>query len=132
MVDLRHHSTYDHPTWAGMWVTTKDSLQPFAIFKLFTSTTKLPEDMKLAKVVTLGDRIPSTKLHDHLVMWPCEITRQIKYMITPLKETFSTPNLTKWWLIITSSHHDSQITLLSRKTRIFFWKLDKNISWPLN
>ena len=38
----------------------------------------MPGPIKLDRVVTYHEGLPPINLHDHLIMWYCEITRQYK------------------------------------------------------
>ena len=41
---------------------------------------------KLARVVTYREELPLNNLHDLSMIWSYEITKQIKYIISPLAE----------------------------------------------
>ena len=52
---------------------------------------------KLGRLVTYHDGVSPLKSHDPLITLFCEITWQIKLIISPLTQCLSTPNLVRCW-----------------------------------
>ena len=75
-----------------------------------TSTSTIPMDTELGRVVTYHEGLLSVKSRDSFVTWSCEITWQTKSMF-PLPQYLWLPNMASWWLTLRASHPWSHPTL---------------------
>ena len=75
-----------------------------------TSTTTIPMDTELGRVITYHEGLLSIKSRDSFVTWSCEITWQTKSLF-PLPQYLWLPNMASWWLTLRASHPRSHPTL---------------------
>ena len=104
----------DHLTnLAGWWIKLKDSclysnlsLESRGLVwlsgKLKTYLYYLAP--KLGKMMTCHEELALIKLIGPLISWFCEVTRHIKYFISPLALDQWLPNMGRWWITVTGVH----------------------------
>ena len=61
----------------------------------------------------LGVISPTTKPHIPLIMWLCEFTWQMNFVISLLPQCLLLLNLTGWWLVMRSHHSKSSLVIWS-------------------
>ena len=72
--------------------------------------------------------INSINSHTLSMRWLCEVTWQIKYIMSPLADDPWTLNKTRYWLTARVSHPSSHMTLWSREQRKSRDSFEINIS----
>ena len=86
-----------------------DYLMPCDNKDLYISTSIKPISMKFGTVVIEGDSYPwkwfsPIMLHDPFLMWSCEVTWQIKNVVSPLLLNLRLPQFEGSWFSVNGSY----------------------------
>lgn len=97
----------------------------------YISTTTMLISTKVGSVMTYRQRLPIIKLHDPLITWSCEITWQIKNVVSSAPQCMRPTNLAMLWhrmrVFLFIKSHDHLNKWLCEVTWII-----KNIAFPLS
>ena len=79
---------------------------------------KIPMSAKLGRLVTCNEEFQFPKSQDPFFIWSCEITWQIKPIISPLLQSLCQPNLGEWWLTLRDFNPQSRMILVTWSCKI--------------